>query len=128
MKTEYDIIVIGAGLSSLMFLSKIINKNSKLSILVLEQKDSIVRNQSFCVWEGPGLINIEKEFKLRAKHRWDKILIENNKEKIKKNIHPFHYVCHDGHATLKKLSRQLNAKVKIFYASKVTRIDRKSVV
>ena len=51
MKTEYDIIVIGAGLSSLMFLSKMISKKSKLSILVLEQKDSIVRNQSFCVWE-----------------------------------------------------------------------------
>jgi lycopene beta-cyclase len=124
MKTEYDIIVIGAGLSSLMFLSKMISKKSKLSILVLEQKDSIVRNQSFCVWEGPGLINIEKEFKLRAKHRWDKILIENNKEKIKKNIHPYHYVCHDGHSTLKKLSRQLNAKVKILYASKVTRINQ----
>ena len=124
MKTEYDIIVIGAGLSSLMFLSKMISKKSKLSILVLEQKDSIVRNQSFCVWEGPGLINIEKEFKLRAKHRWDKILIENNKEKIKKNIHPYHYVCHDGHSTLKKLSTQLNAKVKIFYASKVTRINQ----
>ena len=73
MKTEYDIIVIGAGLSSLMFLSKMISKKSKLSILVLEQKDSIVRNQSFCVWEGPGLIDIEKEFKLKAKHRWDKV-------------------------------------------------------
>ena len=64
MKAEYDIIVIGAGLSSLMFLSKMVSNKSKLSILVLEQKDSIVRNQSFCVWEGPGLINIEKEFKL----------------------------------------------------------------
>ena len=124
MKNEYDFIVIGAGLSSLMFLSKMVSNKSKLSILVLEQKDSIVRNQSFCVWEGPGLINIEKEFKLKAKHRWDKVLIENNRKKIKKNIHPYHYVCHDGHSTLKKLSRQLNAKVKILYASKVTRINQ----
>ena len=123
MKAEYDIIVIGAGLSSLMFLSKMVSNKSKLSILVLEQKDSIVRNQSFCVWEGPGLIDIEKEFKLKAKHRWDKVLIENNRKKIKKNIHPYHYVCHDGQSTLKKLSRQLNAKVKILYASKVTRIN-----
>ena len=100
MKAEYDIIVIGAGLSSLMFLSKMVSNKSKLSILVLEQKNSINCNQSFCVWEGPGLINIEKEFKLKAKHRWDKILIENNREKIKKNIHPYHYVCHDGQSDL----------------------------
>ena len=120
MKAEYDIIVIGAGLSSLMFLSKMVSNKSKLSILVLEQKDSIVRNQSFCVWEGPGLINIEKEFKLKAKHRWDKVLIENNRKKIKKDIHPYHYVCHDGHTTLKKLSRQIKGRVKILYATKVT--------
>ena len=120
MKVEYDFIVIGAGLSSLMFLSKMISNKSKLSILVLEQKRSIARNQTFCVWEGPGLINIEKEFKLKAKHRWNKILIENNRKKIKKDIHPYHYVCHDGHTTLKKLSRQIKGKVKILYATKVT--------
>ena len=120
MKTEYDFIVIGAGLSSLMFLSKMISNKSKLSILVLEQKRSIARNQTFCVWEGPGLINIEKEFKLKAKHRWNKILIENNRIKIKKDIHPYHYVCHDGHTTLKKLSRQIKGRVKILYATKVT--------
>ena len=39
MKAEYDIIVIGAGLSSLMFLSKMVSNKSKLSILVLEQKN-----------------------------------------------------------------------------------------
>ena len=88
MKAKYDIIVIGAGLSSLMFLSKMIRNKSKLSILILEQKISIARNQSFCVWEGPGLINIEKEFKLKAKHRWNKIIIENNGEKIKKKYSP----------------------------------------
>ena len=120
MKNEYDFIVIGAGLSSLMFLSKMISNKSKLSILVLEQKRSIARNQTFCVWEGPGLINIEKEFKLKAKHRWNKILIENNRKKIKKDIHPYHYVCHDGHTTLKKLSRQIKGRVKILYATKVT--------
>ena len=128
MKNEYDFIVIGAGLSSLMFLSKMISNKSKLSILVLEQKRSIARNQTFCVWEGPGLINIEKEFKLKAKHRWNKILIENNRKKIKKDIHPYHYVCHDGHTTLKKLSRQIKGKVKILYATKVTgvhEIDKK---
>ena len=41
MKTEYDIIVIGAGLSSLMFLSKMLKQKTKLSVLVLEQKKSI---------------------------------------------------------------------------------------
>ena len=123
MKTEYDIIVIGAGLSSLMFLSKMLKQKTKLSVLVLEQKKSITNNQSFCVWEGPGLIDIEKQFKLRAKHRWEKILIENNGEKIKKDIQPYHYVYHDGHATLKKLSRQIKGQVETLYNTKVKRVN-----
>ena len=123
MKTEYDIIVIGAGLSSLMFLSKMLKQKTKLSVLVLEQKKSIANNQSFCVWEGPGLIDIEKQFKLRAKHRWKKILIENNGEKIKKDIQPYHYVYHDGHATLKKLSRQIKGQVETLYNTKVKRVN-----
>ena len=66
MIKEYDITVIGAGLSSLMFLSKILKNKPKLSILVIEQKKSIDHSQSFCVWEGPGLIDIEKEYKLKS--------------------------------------------------------------
>ena len=86
MKKEYDIAVIGAGLSSLMFLSKTLKSKPNLSILVLEQKKSIDHTQSFCIWEGPGLIDIEKDYKLKSKHSWDKILINDSKEKIGKNI------------------------------------------
>jgi L-2-hydroxyglutarate oxidase LhgO len=38
MKNEYDITVIGAGLSSLMFLSKMLKNKPNLSVLILEQK------------------------------------------------------------------------------------------
>lgn len=123
MKTEYDIIVIGAGLSSLMFLSKTLKHKPKLSVLVLEQKKSIPHNQSFCVWEGPGLIDIEKQYKLKAKHRWNKILIENNRETIKKDIQPYQYVYHDGYKTLKKLSSQIKEKVRILYDTKVIKLN-----
>ena len=123
MIKEYDITVIGAGLSSLMFLSKILKNKPKLSILVIEQKKSIDHSQSFCVWEGPGLIDIEKEYKLKSKYRWNKILIEGNGDKIKKDISPFRYVHHDGYSTLKSLTRQVKGKIKILYGIKVQKVN-----
>ena len=122
MKNEYDITVIGAGLSSLMFLSKMLKNKPNLSVLILEQKKMIDHSQSFCVWEGPGLIDIEKEFKLKSKHRWNEILIEGNGKKIKKDIHPYRYVYHDGYTTLKLLSSQIKSKMKILYSAKVKKV------
>ena len=123
MKNEYDIVVIGAGLSSLMFLSKMIKNKPNLSVLILEQKKIIDHNQSFCVWEGPGLIDIEKEFKLKSKHQWNEILIEGNGKKIKKNIHPYRYVYHDGYKTLKSLTSQIKGKINILYGIRVERVN-----
>lgn len=123
MKNEYDITVIGAGLSSLMFLSKTLKSKPNLSILVLEQKKTIDHTQSFCVWEGPGLNDIEKEYKLKSKYSWDKIFINDNVEKIKKNISPYRYVYHDGFETLKSLKKQIKSKVEILYDTKVKKID-----
>ena len=62
MNKKYDLVVIGAGLSSLMFLNRYLKKFKKHSVLILESKKNIKKDQTFCVWEGPGLDSIQKNF------------------------------------------------------------------
>ena len=59
MSKSYDIVVIGAGLSSLMFLSRYIIKNKDQSILLIEKSIKKNINQTFCIWQGPDLIDIK---------------------------------------------------------------------
>ena len=66
MKKKYDLVVIGAGLSSLMFLNRYLKKFKDHSILILESKDEIKKDQTFCVWEGPGILSIQKYFNLKC--------------------------------------------------------------
>ena len=72
MNKKYDLVVIGAGLSSLMFLNRYLKKFKKHSVLILESKKSIKKDQTFCVWEGPGLDSIQKNFNLQPKKTWNK--------------------------------------------------------
>ena len=60
MNKSFDIVVIGAGLSSLMFLSRYIIKNKNQSILLIEKRIKKNINQTFCIWQGPDLIDIKK--------------------------------------------------------------------
>ena len=76
MNKKYDLVVIGAGLSSLMFLNRYLKKFKKHSVLILESKKNIKKDQTFCVWEGPGLDSIQKNFNLQPKKTWNKILIK----------------------------------------------------
>ena len=67
MKNVYDIIFIGGGLSSLMFLSQYTQKNPKEKILVLEKNKSIRDDQTFCAWAGPSIVDIAQTFNLKPK-------------------------------------------------------------
>lgn len=111
MKKIYDLVVIGAGLSSLMFLYQYLKKNSGQSILLLEQKDSIEQDQTFCVWEGPGLPDIINEFELKPKKSWDKIVLNSCNYEIKRDIQPYRYVCFDGKEALESLYNKCEIKI-----------------
>ena len=65
MTKEYDLIFIGAGLSSLMFLNRYLKKFKNHTVLILERKKEIEKDQTFCVWEGPGLDSIQNNFNLK---------------------------------------------------------------
>ena len=111
MKKIYDLVVIGSGLSSLMFLYQYLKKNSGQSILLLEQKDGFKQDQTFCVWEGPGLPDITNEFKLKPKKSWGKIILNSCNYEIKRDIEPYKYVCFDGKETLESLYNECKIKI-----------------
>ena len=123
MKKTYDLIILGAGLSSLMFISHYTKKFNNQSILLLEQKKIFKEDQTFCVWEGPGLHSISKNFNLKPKKIWKKIIIQDEKKTIFKDISPYKYVCFDGKATLKKLLKDSKDKITVINNNKVNKIS-----
>lgn len=124
MNKKYDLVVIGAGLSSLMFLNRYLKKFKKHSVLVLESKKNIKKDQTFCVWEGPGLDSIQKNFNLHPKKTWNKILIKNQDSNTSRIINPYQYVCFDGYETLNQLIKEHANQVEIKRNIKVDKIER----
>ena len=119
MKHTYDLIIIGAGLSSLMFLNQYLKKTSGQDILLLEQKNIINSDQTFCAWEGPGLPNISKDFQLKPKKIWNKIVLNNLNDEIKRDIEPYSYVCFDGKETLETLLSTCKERITVIKNEKV---------
>lgn len=99
----YDIIFIGGGLSSLMFLNKYLQNNKNQKILILEKNKTIRNDQTLCLWSGPGIIDVEKIFSLKAKKKWKKIEVIDNKNFVFNEINPYEYKAFDANKTLKKL-------------------------
>lgn len=125
MNKKYDLVVIGAGLSSLMFLNRYLKKFKKHSVLILESKKSIKKDQTFCVWEGPGLDSIQKNFNLQPKKTWNKILIKNQDKNISRTISPYQYVCFDGYETFNRLIKEHANQVEIKRNILVDKIEKK---
>ena len=111
MNKSYDIVVIGAGLSSLMFLSRYIINNKDQSILLIEKDANKNINQTFCVWQGPGLIDIKNTYNLKPKHVWSKVEVSNEGLSIQRDISPYSYECFDGKETLSKLLSQCKKNI-----------------
>ena len=125
MNKKYDLVVIGAGLSSLMFLNRYLKKFKKHSVLILESKKNIKKDQTFCVWEGPGLDSIQKNFNLQPKKTWNKILIQNQDKNISRTISPYQYVCFDGYETFNRLIKEHANQVEIKRNILVDKIEKK---
>jgi len=107
----FDIVVIGAGLSSLMFLSRYIPNNEDQSILLIEKNNKKNINQTFCIWQGPDLIDIKKSYNLKARFAWNKIRVSYGDESVCRNTSPYTYECFDGKETLRNLLNQCKGKI-----------------
>lgn len=123
MKKIYDLIVIGAGLSSLMFLKQYLKKTNDQKVLLLEQKDSINSDQTFCIWEGPGLPNVADEFQLNPKKIWKKIVLNSLNYEIKRDTQLYSYVCFDGKEVLESLTNSCKEKITTIKNEQVSSVD-----
>ena len=110
MKEKFDIIVIGAGLSSLMFLVKYVKKHPQQKILLLDKDHDKKNDQTFCVWQGPDIINLTEEFDIQPKKVWGKIMLDFQNRSIKKVMSPYNYKAYDGKKTLSSLLRSCKKK------------------
>jgi len=106
MKKNYDIIVIGSGLSSLMFLVKYVKKHPKQKILLLDKDHDKKNDQTFCVWQGPDIINLTSEYGIQPKKIWGKIRLDFQNKSINKVMSPYTYIAYDGQQTLSSLLKE----------------------
>ena len=87
----YDLIIIGRGLSSLLFLKQYLLTHSDLKILIIE-KSKRVENRYISSWQGPGILDLKKEYGIDPDKVYKKISISNEEILIKKNSCFFVYI------------------------------------
>lgn len=121
-KVDYDIIIIGAGLSGICLAMELV-KRTEFSILVLEQKTQLIKDKNWCFWNYPKNILSEN-----YNHSWEEIKIKIKGENIIKKGRDLKYLrissnCfYDlGIATLQK-----KKKFKILFGNKIKKINEKN--
>src|SRR5210317_431489 len=63
MDKMFDLILIGRGLSNLLFISQYLKAHQNLKILILE-KNKKIDERFISTWQGPGLIDLKKEYNI----------------------------------------------------------------
>ncbi len=73
---SYDLTVIGRGLSSLLYLKKFFDSknNHDKKVLIIESSKQIPE-KFISAWQGPGIIDLEKEFGLSYLQSWNDIFV-----------------------------------------------------
>jgi lycopene beta-cyclase len=117
---DFDIVIIGAGLSGLILANEIIKKNKK-KILIIEKNKNLTVNKNWCFWNKP--LN---DFTENFDHEWKKISIAiNKKEKIltEPGLKYLHIHSSKFFNVMKK--RLEEKKVKILFNTKINTIKFK---
>ena len=110
----YDLIVIGRGLSSLLFLKQYLHTHSDLKVLIIE-KSKKIESRYISSWQGPGLLDLKKEYGIHADKAYKKISIKNEEISIKRNISPYSYNTYDYNHVIETIFNSLKDKVEIIY-------------
>ena len=85
-KVDFDIIIIGAGLSGLSLAIEIITR-TKFTVLLLEKKRKLQKDKNWCFWNYPKNI-----FTTKYNNSWENIKIFANREEILKSDEFFKYL------------------------------------
>ena len=113
LKEKYDLIFCGGGLSTLIFLNKIISDNyfDDKSILVIEKDPNLVPKKTWSFWEKKD--SYWNDFIIKS---WDKIVFKNQNVFIKRNLINMNYKMIKSESFYNhiydKVKRQPNIKLK----------------
>ena len=94
-----------------MFLVKYVKKHPQQKILLLDKDHDKKNDQTFCVWQGPDIINLTEEFDIQPKKVWGKIMLDFQNRSIKKVMSPYNYKAYDGKKTLSSLLRSCKKNI-----------------
>ena len=126
MNEKFDIVCIGGGLSSLLFLNYLKNIYPEKKIIILEKNKNTRADQTLCAWVGSEIPNIEAMHAIKPKKEWKKIKIESTTDQFILNIEPYRYVAYESKTLLATLIKKLGKNIKYqsnFDVKKVTRGD-----
>jgi len=112
MNEKFDIVCIGGGLSSLLFLNYIKNIYPEKKIIVLEKNKNTRADQTLCAWVGSEIPNIETMHAIKPKKEWKKIKIESTTNHCILNIEPYSYVAYESKTLLNALIKKLGKNIK----------------
>ena len=112
LKEKYDLIFCGGGLSTLIFLNKIISDNffdDKL-ILVIEKDPNLIPKKTWSFWEKKD--SYWNDFIIKS---WDKIVFKSQNVFIERNLSNMNYKMIKSESFYKhiydKVKRQPNIKI-----------------
>lgn len=123
----YDLIIIGRGLSSLLFLKQYLIHHADMKVLIIEKSKSI-NSKYISSWQGPGLIDLKKEYGINADKKYKKISLSDQKTVIKRNISPYSYNTYDYKHIVNTLFNSIKNKVKIIYDPVISAIEKNDEV
>ena len=128
MDKMFDLILIGRGLSNLLFISQYSKTHQNIKILILE-KNKKIDERFISTWQGPGLIDLKNEYNIFPIKSFNEISVSEKNYKIKRKINPYKYNTYQSSKIINVLLKQIKARgIKILY-SEVSKIkENKSYV
>lgn len=128
MDKMFDLILIGRGLSNLLFISQYSKTHQNIKILILE-KNKKIDERFISTWQGPGLIDLKNEYNISPIKSFNEISVSEKNYKIKRKINPYKYNTYQYSEIINVLLKQIKARgIKILY-SEVSKIkENKSYV
>ena len=121
-KIDFDIVIVGAGLSGISLAIEII-KRTELTVLLLDKKKKLIKDKNWCFWNYPKNI-----FTTKYNNAWENIKIYANNEEITKSDKYFKYLRLSSDRfydlSFKLLNNNKNCKIKL--NSKIKKISEKN--
>lgn len=90
MHKIYDVILIGRGLSNLLFINQYLRNKKNIQVLILE-KNKKIEKRYISAWQGPGLVNLKEEFNISPIQSFSQVSLQDKKNVIKRLIDPYKY-------------------------------------